>query len=101
MKSVECASCHSVNNYSTEEQVFSDGSTHIRATCNKCGSFIKYMPQSKYKTYIPFGKYKGKHTYEVTDVDYLMWLWEIVTDKRLADGIDKRLRELNGGCGNG
>lgn len=101
MKDVKCANCGTVNEYSKKEQTFSDGTTHIKATCNICGNFIKWLPQSEIKTYIPFGKYRGKHTYEVSDVDYLNWLWEVVTDKRLANGIDKRLQELNGGCGNG
>lgn len=101
MENVECAKCGSVNNYSTLEQTFTDGSTHIKATCKDCGKFIKWLPQSETKTYIPFGKYRGKHTYQVTDTEYLQWLWKVVGDKRLANGIDKRIRELTGGCGNG
>lgn len=101
MKNVECAKCGSVNNYSKSEQTFADGSTHIKATCNDCGKFIKWLPQSEIKTYIPFGKYRGKHTYQVSDIEYLQWLWEIVDDKRLANGIDKRIKELTAGCGHG
>lgn len=101
MSKLYCKNCHFENEYTTKKQTFKNGSVHIRAECKRCNSFIKYLPQSDFKTYIPFGKYKGNHTYQVSDVEYLQWLWEVVKDKRLADGIDKRIKELTGGCGNG
>lgn len=101
MSKLYCKNCHNEKEYTTRKQTFSNGSVHIRATCKECGTFIKYMPQSEFKTYIPFGKYKGMHTYQVSDVEYLQWLWEVVKDRRLADGIDKRIKELTAGGGHG
>lgn len=101
MEDIVCKSCGSVNNYSTSFRIFKDGTKHKEATCNDCGKHIRFVPQNKERTFIPFGKYKGKHTYEVDDFDYLKWIYGVVDDKRLKLGITKRLRELNGGCGNG
>ena len=101
MENVECAKCGSVNNFSESEQIFADGSTHIKATCNDCGKFIKWLPQSEIKTYLPFGKYRGQHTYQISDVDYLKWLVTILTDDRLKSGVSKRIKELTAGGGHG
>lgn len=101
MDNVECARCNSVNDFSTEKQAFQNGTTHIKATCNKCGKFIKWLPQSEEKTYLPFGKYRGQHTYQVTDIDYLKWLLNIITDDRLKSGVQKRIKELTSGGGHG
>ena len=101
MSKLFCKNCQVDTQYTTSKQTFKNGSVHVRAECNKCNSFIKYLPQSEEKTYIPFGKYKGMHTYQVTDTEYLYWLYSIVKDERLAKGIDKRIQELTAGCGHG
>lgn len=98
MEDVVCDKCGLVNDYNTNEKEFKDGTIHREAVCNGCDTHIKFLPQlDKPKTYIPFGKYKGKHTYQIDDVDYMRWLHSILDDERLKLGIEVRLRELNAG----
>lgn len=101
MSKLTCKNCNKETDYITSEQVFTNGSKHIRATCKECNRFIRYLPQDGIKTYIPFGKFKGMHTYQVTDADYLKWFSTIVKDNRLINGINQRIKELNAGGGHG
>jgi len=98
MKDVVCPKCDSVNDYWTRTNTFSDGTDHIEAMCENCGSHIKFLPHlDKPKTYLWFGKYEGKHTYEIDDLNYLKWLRTVVDDERLKLGIENRIQELQGG----
>lgn len=98
MKDIRCNNCGSVNNYRTIDRTFSNGTEHREAICKDCGMHIKFLPQlDKPKTFIPFGKYKGKHTYQIDDVDYMQWFHSICDDQRLQLGVEMRLRELNAG----
>jgi predicted nucleic acid-binding Zn-ribbon protein len=96
MEKVICSNCGSVDNYHKTKQEFEDGSIHIRATCKDCGKYIKYVPKDAPSTYIPFGKYKGRHTYEVDDLDYLRWFITICDKDRLRRGVCNRIDELEG-----
>jgi uncharacterized protein (DUF3820 family) len=101
-----CNSCGSIDDYHTKEQHYTiktgERRTHLQAICNGCDSFIKNLPQlHKPQTFIPFGKYKGSHTFQITDADYLNWLVSVVDNPRLKIAIEIRIKELNGGCGNG
>lgn len=98
MEDIVCQHCGTVNDYSKVERTFKDGSEHLQAICNSCEKHIKFLPQlDKPRTYIPFGKYKGKHTYQIDDTDYMQWFYSICDDQRLKLGIQQRLKELNAG----
>ena len=101
MEDIVCQHCGVVNDYDTNFRTFRNGTRHKEAICNSCGKHIKFVKQDKPRTYIPFGKYKGSHTYQVNDDKYLKWLVTVVDDKRLKIGIENRIKELNAGCGHG
>jgi uncharacterized protein (DUF3820 family) len=101
-----CNACGSIDDYHTTEKHYKiktgETRTHYQAICNGCGGYIKNLPQlHKPQTFIPFGKYKGQHTYQINDEPYLKWLHGVTDAPRLKIGIEIRLKELNGGCGNG
>ncbi len=94
MKDIVCKHCATVNDYSTEEKTFSNGTTHIQANCNNCGKYIQYLPQHK-EAILYFGKYKGKEVKDVDDKGYLEWLIE----KKVVHGsvkvaVDKQIEKL-------
>jgi hypothetical protein len=96
MKDIVCK-CGSINDYRTRDKIFRNGTKHIEAVCNVCDSHITFIKQlDKPRTFISFGKYKGLHTYQIDDTNYLKWLLTIVKDERLINGVKIRLNEL--GC---
>jgi len=97
---IKCKRCNVSDCYTTDKQYFTvngEWRHHIRAHCSLCGKFIQYIKKSNPRTFIPIGKYKGLHTYQVDDVEYLRFLHSITEDSRLRDGILNRLKELNAG----
>jgi hypothetical protein len=62
--------------FDVEEQIFKNGKTHLRATCNNCKRFIKYLSQNNEAEFrMPFGMHKGKPLADIPR-DYLDWLLE-------------------------
>lgn len=74
--SVSCPKCGAVDDYKT-----SQSGPHVRADCNQCGRFIKFLPQS-YPTDVKlyFGKYTNQRVNDITDLSYLQW-----ADANLSD----------------
>lgn len=51
---------------------------HIKAICNKCDSYIQFLPQGMNgESLMYFGKYKGFKLNAIPP-DYLVWLYENV-----------------------
>lgn len=70
MENLTCLKCGNVG-HDEKEAVDSLGRKHIKASCSKCGSYIKFLSTGKaFKFY--FGKYAGKELKDVP-VDYLSW----------------------------
>lgn len=70
MQDVTCNRCGS-NDYRTEKS-----GSHIKATCNPCDRFIKFLPQNNPVLTMPFGKYKDREIASLTaedEVEYLTW----------------------------
>ncbi len=71
---VVCKKCGSVDDYRT-----SNSGPHIRADCNGCGAFIKFLPQhakqggSARPSICYTGKYYGKPFSAITDLEWLRW----------------------------
>lgn len=88
-----CAQCGS-HNYSASEVEFANGSKHVQAKCDDCGSHIRYLPSGE--PMFHFGKYKGLRVKEVHDISYLTWCIESCTSikGRLKKAIKDRIQEL-------
>ncbi|WP_077920468.1 hypothetical protein [Spirosoma sp. 209] len=86
---VQCPKCGAVDDYRT-----SNSGPHIRADCNSCGSFIKFLPQhSEPICYI--GKYKGTPISAITDKSWLLWVLENVMMKgTVRRQLHERLNQL-------
>jgi hypothetical protein len=56
------------------DQVFADGTRHIRGNCAQCNAFVRYLPQpeSGAKPRLYFGKHAGQ-TLDRIPSDYLAW----------------------------
>lgn len=68
---VTCNNCKSVNNYHTEQS-----GPHIKAICNGCGKYIKFLPQGcTPETIMFYGKYNG-HPLKHIPPEYFIWLYE-------------------------
>jgi uncharacterized protein (DUF3820 family) len=76
MEELYCKYCKKVQKIYTSEQVFSNGTTHIRADCEACGRYLQYMPQylPLEEEVIPFGAYKGEKLVNLK-TDYLQFLY--------------------------
>ena len=67
--------CEVAENISITKQVFKNGVTHHRKTCNSCKKFLGFAPQKldKETTKIYFGIHKNKLVKDLPR-DYLNWL---------------------------
>ena len=76
------------------EQIFSNGTKHLRVECVSCGAFIKYKPYiiDTYKLW--FGKHKGKMLKEVPPY-YLQWYIENGTCQKTINRIKLYFKNLN------
>ena len=102
MDEITCRYCGTIGEYTRrrKDYVTRDGYQryHIQIVCTACDRVIKNEPQTdKPRTFFPYGKYKGLHTYQVDDVSYLRWFHSVSKDQRLKKGIEIRLKELNSG----
>ena len=91
--SITCNKCKSVDNFTTEIS-----GPHLKATCNQCGSFIKFIPRPDSVPTLHFGKYKGKTIESMNskdEINYLNWLIEnnLKLSKSLKDAILNKLNQ--------
>lgn len=87
MQDITCGKCGSVNDYRTENKA-----TQVTAFCNKCGAYIKNIPQGEPAFYV--GKYKGKKVSEIEDMGYLKWaLKEMKMSANMRAAIEKRISD--------
>lgn len=71
MEQVTCKNCGSVNDYRTELS-----GQHLKAICNVCDRYIKFLPQNNPVLVMPFGKFKDREISSLTskeEVEYLTW----------------------------
>jgi hypothetical protein len=71
MEQVTCKNCGSVNYYRTEKS-----GQHLKAICNGCDRYIKFLPQNNPVLVMPFGKFKDREIASLTskeEVEYLNW----------------------------
>lgn len=71
-----------------KEQIFNNGTKHIRRECKFCGGFIKFIRQNKpiEEEKIYFGKYKD---YKLIDIpeNYLLWLNDNLENEKLLNNV--------------
>lgn len=72
METLTCKHCGLTDQYHTVP-----AGPHLKAICNGCGQYIKFVSQNKPpfedNDLMPFGKHKGKAMANVP-ADYLLWL---------------------------
>jgi hypothetical protein len=88
-----CQHCGLVNDYKTEQQIFSDKTVHVKAICNGCNGYIKYIQTQPAKFYV--GKYKDQLVSTCTDKGYMQWALKSGMAKgRTKAEVEKRIKEL-------
>jgi len=102
MDEIICRYCGSINEFKKRRKDFvtknGNKGYHIQIVCTACDRVIKNEVQKDNpRTFFPYGKYKGLHTYQIDDVSYLRWFHSVSKDERLKLGIQIRLKELNSG----
>lgn len=92
MEDITCQRCSTINEYYTEQS-----GNHIKAICNHCKNYIKFIPQGK-PVVIYFGKYQGRELQslkEKDEVNYLNWiLGKTFLKKKLRSDIEAHLKSL-------
>lgn len=91
---IKCKICGSEDDYST-----SVSGQHLKATCNKCGNYIKFLPQGK-PAKLYFGKYKDREIRTLVTVDeinYLHWLLDQEIKNNLRAAIQDHIQSLKFG----
>jgi len=104
---INCKNCLS-DEVLFREQVFENGTRHLRAECKSCGKFIQYVEQeisyeeaASFK--MPFGKHQGKTIEQIglQDPDYLAWAAVILKPgnvkrriKVFQDGMPEHVSEV-------
>lgn len=83
MQEIICNSCGPTTDYRTELK-----SNQLTAYCNKCGAYIKNLPQGEPAFHV--GKYKGKKVSEIEDMGYLKWT---LKEMRLAANMRKAIQK--------
>lgn len=69
MGNITCNRCQTTNEYYVEES-----GPHLKAVCNNCHTYIKFIAREVPKLYV--GKYKGIPISEIEDIQYLKWALE-------------------------
>ena len=91
MEEVICQRCATINDYFTEPS-----GPHLKAVCNNCNTYIKFLPQQKEMPKLYFGKYVGTFVHEMTDLNYLKWLATSTSIKQtLKDAVNLRISKLS------
>lgn len=90
MEEVICQRCQTANEF----YVVPSG-PHLKALCNHCNGYIKFVSQDKEPPKFYFGKYVGKYIHEIEDMQYLKWA---VTNMKLKqpmrDAIQKQINSF-------
>lgn len=90
MSEVICLRCGTTNEFHIEKS-----GPHIKAVCNNCSLYIKFLPQEKEPPKFYFGKYVGKYIHDIEDLQYLAWASTNMTLKQpIRDAIIKRISSL-------
>jgi len=90
MEEIQCKSCYS-KEYTTEKS-----GQHLKASCAKCGTYIKFLPQNNPIERMPLGKFKDTPIKEVEDKKYLLWVLDKCQVKgSLKLAIENRIKHLN------
>ena len=90
MAEIMCGRCGS-GEYTT-----SKSGQHLKASCAKCGTYIKFLSQGNEVKIMTFGKFKDTAISHIFDKNYLEWILrsdKIKDNLRLA--LDKRLKEIS------
>jgi phage FluMu protein Com len=66
MEDVTCQRCQTTNEFYIEES-----GPHLKAMCNHCNRYIKFVSKEEPKLYV--GKYKGVPIKDIEDMGYLKW----------------------------
>jgi hypothetical protein len=88
MSEIICQRCNTANEF----YVVQSG-PHMKAMCNHCNSYIKFVPQQKEPPKFYFGKYVGKYVHEIEDVNYLKWALKDMKNlkKPMREAIEKQI----------
>tara|TARA_R110000868_G_C10949892_1_gene767731 strand:+ start:233 stop:520 length:288 start_codon:yes stop_codon:yes gene_type:complete len=87
MAEVICLRCKTTNEF----YVVHSGH-HLKAMCNHCNQYIKFVSQDKEPPKFYFGKYVGKYIHEIEDMNYLKWALGNMTLKQpIKDAIQKQI----------
>lgn len=87
MDNLPCRYCGSID-IVEEEQIFSDGTRHIRLTCGQCGRFQQYRKKVNNNEFtMPYGKHKGEKIIDIVHSDrkYAVWISENSHSHNLRD----------------
>lgn len=91
MEEINCKACGLCNDYRTEQS-----GQHIKAVCNGCGRYIKFISQGK-PSVLHFGKYKGREIASMrspTEVEYLKWMMKNVSQKKVIEQVSMYLKSI-------
>ena len=88
MQKVICQRCNT-----TDEFYVVNSGPHLKAMCNHCNNYIKFLPQEKEPPKFYFGKYVGKYVHEIEDMQYLKWALGNMNNLKqpMKDAIEKRI----------
>lgn len=92
MTPITCPHCGATDNYST-----TPSGPHLKATCNECHRYIKFLPQETSKPTLYFGKYKGREISSMNseeELQYLKWLSSQDIKPKLKSDIQFQLKRL-------
>jgi hypothetical protein len=73
MEEIVCPQCGAFEDYHIVES-----GPHLKAVCNCCDAYIKFIPQPHETPRIFFGKYKGREVRSLVaeeEIRYLQWLY--------------------------
>ncbi len=71
MEEIICSKCGLINEYRTVPS-----GPHLKAICNGCDRYIKFISKPKNEVVIYFGKYSQTAVKDIMDRNYLHWLYE-------------------------
>lgn len=76
MEHITCNKCGQVDHYRVEQS-----GQHLKAICNSCDAYIKFIPQPEKEFLMPFGKYKDRPLASLKSADEIRYLnWMITGD---------------------